>query len=68
MSHRARGAARPDEQTPLIAHGVGSSLLYQTPDEPVAVHISSYHRPFVEADDVAASYRSGRRREMRTGF
>ncbi len=65
MSNRARGAARPDEQTPLIAYGVGAALLDQAAHKTVAVHISSYHRTLVEADDVAASYRSGRRREVR---
>jgi hypothetical protein len=58
MSHRARGAARPDEQTPLIAHGVGAPLLDQASNEPVAVHVRANHRTLVEADDVAASYRS----------
>jgi len=59
MSHRARGAARPHQQAPLIAHGIISSLLDQAPNKPVAIHIRPDHRPFVEADDVAASYRPG---------
>jgi len=62
MSHRARGAARPHQQAPLIAHRIISSLLDQAAHEAVAVHICPDQCTFVEADDVAAAYGSGRRR------
>ena len=65
MSHRARGAARPDEQAPLIAHGVGASLLNQAAHKTITVHIRPDHRTLVEADDVAAAHGSRGRGEMR---
>ena len=65
MSNRARGAARPDEQAPLIAYGVGAALLDQTTDKTITVHVRANQAALVEADDVAASYRSSGCREMR---
>ena len=62
MSNRSRGAARPHQQAPLIAYGVGAALLYQTTDKTVAVHISTNQTSLVEADDVAAAHGSRGRR------
>jgi len=39
MSHRARGAARPHQQAPLIAHRIISSLLDQTSYKTITIHI-----------------------------
>jgi hypothetical protein len=39
MGNGARGAARPHQQAPLIAHRIISSLLDQAAHEPISVHV-----------------------------